>query len=259
MANTLFIGKVYQCFDELSSTNDYAVEMLAKSRPPEGTVVRAASQSAGRGQFGSQWVAAAGKNLTLSIILYPVWLKIDAQFDLSIAVALALHDLVSGHLHQPDNATTAIDVTVKWPNDLYLGDRKTAGTLIQNALSGGQIQSSVVGIGLNVNQLDFGSEAPGATSLALAVGRPFDLNTLADDLFTCLERRYLQLKSGHADTMRVEYVSHLYRFGQTGDYERADGTPLRGTIEGITAAGQLAIQSAERGRELFSVKEVRFC
>ncbi|MCB0545397.1 MAG: hypothetical protein KDC70_17850, partial [Saprospiraceae bacterium] len=94
MANTLFIGKVYHRFDQLPSTNDHAAELIAKSTPPEGTVIRAASQTAGRGQFGSRWESAAGKNLTLSVILYPDWLEAGAQFHLSMATALALHDTV---------------------------------------------------------------------------------------------------------------------------------------------------------------------
>lgn len=86
MTNTLFIGKVYHRFDQLPSTNDWAAELLAKSKPPEGTVVRADSQSAGRGQFGSRWESVAGKNLTISIILYPRWLEVSAQFYLSLSL-----------------------------------------------------------------------------------------------------------------------------------------------------------------------------
>ncbi|HRI60574.1 MAG TPA: hypothetical protein PK228_12640, partial [Saprospiraceae bacterium] len=96
MTNTLFIGKVYHRFDELPSTNDWAAELLAKSKPPEGTAVRADSQSAGRGQYGSRWESAAGKNLTISIILYPRWLEVSAQFYLSMAVALGVQDAADG-------------------------------------------------------------------------------------------------------------------------------------------------------------------
>ncbi|MBK9336717.1 MAG: biotin--[acetyl-CoA-carboxylase] ligase [Lewinellaceae bacterium] len=132
MANTLFIGKVYHRFDALPSTNDYARELLAKSKPPEGTVLRAASQSAGRGQYGSRWLSAAGQNLTLSIILYPKWLQVAEQFRLSEAVALAVRDTVVAALPHASGA----GVLIKWPNDVYLSDRKIAGILIQNALNG---------------------------------------------------------------------------------------------------------------------------
>ncbi|MCB9316079.1 MAG: hypothetical protein H6569_08075 [Lewinellaceae bacterium] len=106
MANTLFIGKVYLQFDELPSTNDYALELLAKSKPPEGTVIRAASQSAGRGQFGSQWESQAGKNLLISIILFPKWLLASEQFRLSEATALAVWETIMDAL---DSANLTAD------------------------------------------------------------------------------------------------------------------------------------------------------
>ncbi|MCB0573965.1 MAG: biotin--[acetyl-CoA-carboxylase] ligase, partial [Saprospiraceae bacterium] len=179
MANTLFIGKVYHRFDQLPSTNDHAAELIAKSTPPEGTVIRAASQTAGRGQFGSRWESAAGKNLTLSVILYPDWLEAGAQFHLSMATALALHDTVYSIVQNlPDESLLKAGepstvyrlpstvhrppstVKIKWPNDLYLGDRKAAGILIQNSLSGAHLQSSILGIGLNVNQPEFDPSLP---------------------------------------------------------------------------------------------------
>ncbi len=186
MPNTLFIGKVYLRFDELSSTNDHAAELLApehpshtKSKPAEGTVIRADSQSAGRGQFGSRWESAAGKNLTFSVILYPEWLEIEAQFYLSMAVALAVHNAVCEVYRGP------LPVQIKWPNDLYLGDQKMGGILIQNSLSGARIQSSIIGIGLNVNQLHFDPDLPNPVSLASASGHAFDLG---DSVLPCIRQ-----------------------------------------------------------------------
>lgn len=262
MANTLFIGKVYLRFDELSSTNDYAAELIAsaafetgnmysKSKPAEGTVIRADSQSAGRGQFGSPWSSAPGKNLTFSVILYPNWLDIGAQFKLSMAVALALHDAV--RTLQP----TPLPIKVKWPNDLYIGACKTAGILIQNNIQGSGIQSSIVGIGLNVNQLDFDPTLPNPTSLALAFGNTFDLNEVAELLFECLERRYLQLKSGQHTVIQSEYESLLFRRGIESIFTQAsDGQIFAGIILGVTDTGQLRILT-EAGERTFGVKEVR--
>jgi len=138
MSNTLFVGKVYHRFDELPSTNNSSSENhcfwskilmdLALQKPArKGTVVRAANRTARRGQFGSQWHSSAGKNLLLSIILYPTWLEVQAQFYLSMAVALALQDLGASYCGEPASK-------VKWPNDLYLKDKKTAGILIQNSI-----------------------------------------------------------------------------------------------------------------------------
>ena len=263
MANTLFIGKVYLRFDELSSTNDYAAELIAsaitlasntnsKSKPAEGTVIRADTQSAGRGQFGSRWESAAGKNLTFSVILYPGWLDIRAQFYLSMAVALAIHDAVS------DLNPGALPVRIKWPNDLYIGDRKTAGILIQNSISGTHIQSSIVGIGLNINQLEFDPTLPNPTSLALAFGQNFDREQIDGLLFECLERRYLQLKAGHHEALQNAYEALLFRRGVESTF-RASATQqvFTGIILGVTDSGQLRVL-AEQGERQFAVKEIQY-
>lgn len=266
MTNTLFIGNVYHRFDELPSTNDWAAELIApslgrahggaaKSKPPEGTVVRADSQSAGRGQFGSRWESEPGKNLTLSVILYPTWLEVSAQFYLSMAVALALSDTVgmAGH-----SAFRIPHSAIKWPNDLYLGNGKTAGILIQNALSGQHLQASVVGIGLNVNQIEFDPALPNPTSLALFFGQHFDLDEIAERLFECLERRYLQLKSGHRAAIKAEYEQSLFRLGMPSPFMRtANGFEFTGIISGVTEEGRLRAETAV-GEETFEVKEVKF-
>ncbi|MCW5924738.1 MAG: biotin--[acetyl-CoA-carboxylase] ligase [Saprospiraceae bacterium] len=256
MANTLFIGKVYHRFDELPSTNDWALELIAapassgqgaaKSKPPEGTVVRADSQSAGRGQFGSRWESERGKNLLLSVILRPTWLEAKAQFYLSMAVALALRDTVADALS-----------TVKWPNDLCLGARKTAGILIQNSLSGQFLQTSVVGIGLNVNQMEFDPALPNPTSLALFFGKKFELDEITECIFERLERRYLQLKSGQRAAIKAEYERALYRLGKPSKFVRAaDNSEFGGIIRGVTEEGRLRVET-ETGGETFEVKEVR--
>ncbi len=260
MANTLFVGKVYHQFEELVSTNDYAADLLvlstssqqtAKSRPPEGTVVRADSQSAGRGQFGSRWESAARQNLTLSIILYPNWLEIKHQFHLSMAVALALIDTAKVHL----DSTNASTVTAKWPNDLYLGDQKAGGILIQNALSGLAWQSAIVGIGLNVNQTSFSAMTNSPTSLALAAERSFDLNAVAETLFEDIERRYLQLKSGHRAEIQAEYEASLFRRGVVSTFQRSDGEIFQGVITSVHSDGRLCIETTQ-GKELFGLKEI---
>ncbi len=256
MTNTLFIGKVYHRFGELPSTNDWAVELLSKSKPPEGTVVRADSQSAGRGQFGSRWVGAPGKNLTLSVILRPTWLSVSAQFYLSMAVAVALRDLledkVPSTLHLP-----LPTLQIKWPNDIYLNTHKVAGILIQNTLSGQQLQASVVGIGLNVNQMEFDTSLPNPTSMALAFGQYFDLDEAAERLFECLEQRYLQLKSGGELAIKAEYERHLLLANNPARFVRtADGVEFTGIIRGVTEGGRLRIET-DAGEETFEVKELR--
>jgi BirA family biotin operon repressor/biotin-[acetyl-CoA-carboxylase] ligase len=254
MPNTLFTGKVYLRFDELASTNDYAVDWIArrnkltsKSKPPEGTVVRADSQSAGRGQYGSTWESEPGKNLTLSVILYPTWLEATAPFLLNMAVTLAVID-----------ALPPIGVKAKWPNDLYVDDRKIGGVLIQNSLSSKGIQSSVVGIGLNVNQTVFQSDAPNPGSLAGLTGIEYDLDALADNLFEHLEKRYLELRAGNRDEIHATYESRLYRLHETASYQKLpERTGFAGIILGVTDQGLLRMETS-RGEQHFQLKELRF-
>lgn len=283
MSNTLFVGKVYHRFDELPSTNDWAAKLVAllpleggaaKTKPPEGTVVRAANQTAGRGQLGSKWHSSADENLLLSIIFYPTWLEVQAQFYLSMSVALGINDLLTTIINQqssiinrqssilPALARTAEEgpnhPSIKWPNDLYLNDKKTAGILIQNAISGASLQSSIVGIGLNVNQLEFPEDLPNATSLALASGQKLDLDLVAERLFECLERRYLQLKAGNRAAIKAEYEEHLWRCGKAGRFVRTvDCSEFEGIILGVSERGMLRMETVTGVKE-FEVKTLRF-
>lgn len=260
MSNTLFVGKVYYHFGELPSTNDWAMELLdakrwpshgqpSKTRPPEGTVVRADNQTAGRGQLGSRWQSQPGENLLLSAIFYPNWLEVNTQFCLSMAVALALRDCVAAFTgNQP--------LAVKWPNDLLLNGNKTAGILIQNTICGSSLQSAVVGIGLNVNQVQFPPDLPKATSMALALGHSLDLADVEAKLFECLEHRYLQLKSGQSNELHAEYEQRLWRIGELTTFLRQpDGSCFDGRILGVTSQGLLRLET-NAGEERFELKAV---
>jgi len=242
--NTLFIGKELHNFPSLSSTNTYATQLLSKSNPVEGTVILTYNQTAGRGQIGSKWESAPDKNVSMSIVLYPKFLAACEQFNLNAAVSLAIFDAVSLYVK---------DVKVKWPNDIYIGKKKVAGILIQNTLAGRNIQSSVVGIGLNVNQIEFTSDAPNPTSLKLETEKDIDLNKIVQEIARALEKRYLQLKSGKTKDIRREYILHLYRFGKPFTFQREDETYFTGIITGISSLGKLVIDT-ETGEEEFGLK-----
>ena len=141
-------------FDELASTNDEARD----ARYMNGAVVIAERQSRGRGQRGNSWSSAEGMNLTFSAVLCPAGLRAESQFYLSKAVALSVSDTVDSF---------GIESRIKWPNDIYVGDGKVAGILIENDLMGACISRSIAGIGLNVNQTAFDPALPNPTSLAL--------------------------------------------------------------------------------------------
>lgn len=253
MSETLFVGKICHRFEELSSTNDHARNLLAKSKPPEGTVVWADNQTAGRGQLGRQWIATPFQNVTLSVVFYPTWLAIVRQFDLSIAVALAVHDVVM------QAVPADIPVHVKWPNDILLGGKKTAGILIETAIQAEQLRYAVVGIGLNVNQTVFGETLSQATSIRTVSGHLFDREEVAQRLFRALEHRYLQLRAGRSTEQRMAYAASLWQKGVRARFERlSDGVLLEGVIEGVDELGRLRVQT-DSGVQVFGLQAVRFC
>lgn len=246
--NTLFVGNVVHHFDQLSSTNEHAFDLLAKSEPSEGTVISTYDQTAGRGQIGRSWASTPGQNLTFSLILYPRQLPVRQQFLLSQAISLAVADTVAHYL--PTH-----DVAVKWPNDIYLDRRKVAGILIQNSLQGQQIRAAVVGIGLNVNQTVFPASVPNATSLAQASASTYILEEVRGQLFQHLEQRYLALRGGAHATLQQHYLDRLLDYQVQHTYQRATGERFVGRITGIDAQGRLVIRHGQ-GEEHFSLGEV---
>ncbi|MEJ7660386.1 MAG: biotin--[acetyl-CoA-carboxylase] ligase [Hymenobacter sp.] len=196
----------------------------------------------------TEWQAAPGENLTLSVIWRPTFLGASQQFLLSQAVALGVYDWALPLL-QP-----ASGLRLKWPNDLYYGPQKFGGILIENSLSGSKIQSSVVGIGLNINQRHFG--LPTATSLGALTGRYFQREVLAARLLECLEKRYLQLRAGRVGELRRDYLAALYRYQEWHEYEVA-GRRVQGQIVGVEPDGRLAVEIAGAVQR-FGLQEIKY-
>ena len=248
--NTLFVGKVLLQMEELDSTNSYALELLSKNKPSEGTVISARNQTQGRGQIGSSWESEAGKNLTFSLILYPTFLTIKQQFLLNQVISLSLYDFISKKISN--------EVKIKWPNDIYVRNKKVAGTLIQNILSANKFQTSIIGIGVNINQTNFLSDAPNPTSLKIEAGKEFDLRDTIEALCGDIEKRYLQLRSDKSTIIQKDYLANLYRYQEAAIYQRLDnGEVFSGKIVGIEESGKLMIDHA-KGQSSFSIKEVKF-
>ncbi|RZK17300.1 MAG: biotin--[acetyl-CoA-carboxylase] ligase [Hymenobacter sp.] len=248
---TLFTGRQLVWLPACPSTNSVAQQLQRENRASEGCTVITGHQTAGRGQRGNQWEAAANENLTLSVVWHPTFLAATEQFSLSQAVALAALDWARRWL----GASGETSLRVKWPNDLYAGNQKLGGILIENTLSGSKIQSSVVGIGLNVNQSDF--PIPTATSLSLLTGRHYDLAKAAARLLECLEARYLQLRAGRISQLRQDYLAALYRYQQPHQF-LIDGQPTMGEIVGVEPDGHLAVQLAGGNIRLFGLQEIRY-
>ena len=242
-----FTGQNLIYLDEVDSTNRYAATLLS-AQPPEGTVVQAGFQAAGRGQMGNEWWAAPGLNLTFSLIWYPRFLAAVQVHALSKLTALAVRDTVAhwcpGHR-----------VEIKWPNDILLDRRKVAGILIENTLGGGQVRATVIGIGLNVNQVAFPDAlAARATSLA-AVQGALPLEAVFTHLLDQLESRYLALRSGGQATLDRAYLDHLYGYHELV-HVRCDGQRYQWRLIGVDVHGRLALDTGS-GLRYFDVKEVQ--
>lgn len=248
MLNTLFIGKNLIELDSIDSTNNYTKSLIATSRPPDGTVVIAREQLSGRGQMGTAWTAEGGKNITMSLLLYPDFMEADKQFFLSMAVALGVKDFCEFILKD--------EVKIKWPNDIYYRDQKLGGILIENTVTGNKLSSSVIGIGLNINQTAFDSGIPNPVSFHQITNQAFDISLLVPDLFSFLEKYYLQLRQLHYNFLDRAYTDALYRYQQTYEFKKGDSI-FKGEINGVTKEGKLILHC--NGKEQrYAFKEIEY-
>ncbi|GAC1601311.1 MAG: biotin--[acetyl-CoA-carboxylase] ligase [Hymenobacter sp.] len=244
---TLFTGQQLLWLPACASTNSEAQALIVQNRASEGCTIITDFQTAGRGQRGNQWEGAPAENLMLSVVWQPTFLAPAQQFCLSQAVALGVHDWAATLLG-PDP-----QLKLKWPNDLYYGDQKLGGILIENTLSGPKIQYSVVGIGLNVNQQRFAVAT--ATSFGQLTGRAYAREALAARLLECLERRYLQLRAGQVGQLRRAYLQALYRYQETHRFA-IGGREVTGQIVGVEDDGRLAVAIGNELRR-FGLQEIR--
>ncbi len=222
-----------QIIDECESTN------AAISRnAPHGFALMALTQTAGRGQRGNSWEAEPGLNITLSLMLRPLDLPAARQFELSEAVALGVADLLDS-LHVGH-------VAVKWPNDIYVADRKICGILIENSIAGGHVAAAVAGIGLNVNQQVFRSPAPNPVSLKQLTGRDHDIRALARKMIGHILDR-TERTDNHTDFRR-----RLWRGAGSWPWVTADGQRFTAEITDLLPSGHIVLGN----RPPYAFKEV---
>ena len=229
------IGKKTVRLPEVDSTNRYFMDWLSREKPDEGTLVITDCQTSGKGMDGTVWESEPGQNLTFSFVLYPDFLAPDAQFYLNKIVALGLADMVS------ELTDRQVSIRIKWPNDIYIDDRKLAGTLIQNGIKGSSIEYSVVGIGMNINQEIFSGNAPNPVSLIMISGNDYDLEFVLNKILDKIWLRYDLLKKGSKKEIDEDYLNCLYRYQQLADYVYK-GNSVRAKITGVNRYGQLILE-----------------
>lgn len=251
--NSLLIGSQHIRLKRVNSTNKYAVDIISKSKPIEGTVISASFQYDGRGQIGRYWESDEGKNITCSTILHPGFLLAHDQFHLNMAISLAIHDFITHYVDEEENK-----VRIKWPNDIYVNDEKIAGILIQNSIKGKYISTSVIGTGININQTKFSDHIPNPTSLANILNGQIDLELAFQWLFRFMTKRYLQLSTGRIEMLREEYLNQLYRINEWRKFKDEEANSFTGKITGIDEHGRLNIEMKDGSLQSFAFREVSF-
>lgn len=233
-------------YEEVGSTNTLAEE-LPVSTLKDKQVILTYRQVQGRGQSTNRWESAPGKNISMTVIFRPERLEAGKQFSVSMVIALGCLDFLS---HYADH------VTVKWPNDIYVGDRKISGILIEHRIAGTYVQSSLCGIGVNINQKEFLSDAPNPVSLLQIIGRELPLEQALEELLRCIGRRYGQI---HQYTiLEKDFLCHMYR--ASGEYEWEDSEGIfRASIAGVDEYGQLVLKDTEGHERIYAFKEVKYC
>ncbi|MFY9153664.1 MAG: biotin--[acetyl-CoA-carboxylase] ligase [Prolixibacteraceae bacterium] len=242
------IGNQIVRIQVVDSTNNYANQQIRDIEYSEGTVFLAYEQTAGKGQLKNFWESEPGKNLTFSIVVYPSFLEIRHQFMISKIVTLGIYKALSKYIDE---------LKIKWPNDIYAGNKKLGGILIENSIMLGRIKSSVIGIGLNVNQTIFRSSAPNPVSMQILTNQHFDTEAVLAEILAGIDFYYALLKEEAAEVIDREFISKLYRLNEKHSFKSEDEV-FEGKIIGVNEIGQLLIRKSDGEILDFHFKEVEF-
>jgi BirA family biotin operon repressor/biotin-[acetyl-CoA-carboxylase] ligase len=231
-----------------NSTNSLMKEMLAKGEWPEGErFLYTGYQTAGRGQTGNSWESEADKNLLCSIMLPPN----KNLYFLNIAVGVAIIRVIQSVLCQQSGLYSVL--SIKWPNDIYWRDKKVAGILIENAIIGNEIKYSIAGIGLNVNQTTFVSDAPNPVSLKQIRGQEYDIERLMSLLFETVQ----SVLNESEQEVWAYYKSHLYRREGWYPFEDKNGR-FEARIADVLPTGEIVLQDQEGKERIYHFKQVKY-
>ena len=235
--------------NETHSTNSYLRELIMREKEqPEGTVVITDYQTAGRGQKGNSWESERGKNLTFSILLHPNHIPPGKQFILSQLISIA----IVGVLKKYDR-----HFTIKWPNDIYWKEKKIAGMLIEVDLTGSSLSNAIIGIGININQRHFKSDAPNPVSLTQITGKEHNLSELLEKILDSIVDEYNKYTPDNEEEIRQKYMALLFR--NKGVYPYLYGEEIfNASIEGIEPNGQLILKKENVSIHTFAFKDISF-
>ncbi len=237
-----------QWHEKLNSTNIFLKHELLENSFDEFYVVCTKSQVKGKGQGNNKWESEDSKNLTFSLLLRPGFIEIQDQFIISKAISIAIINVLNRYKK---------GFCIKWPNDIYYQDSKIAGILIENSLIQNRIGTSIIGIGININQTNFFSDAPNPISLKQIINSETDITKFLAEILTSISEQYQRLRNNDHTDIDTEYFNSLFR--NTGTYKFKDEDGLfKASILGISPYGHLILQSSNNEEKSYAFKEVEF-
>lgn len=234
--------------DATASTNLYLKELLVNGFTADYTVVWAKNQTKGRGQMGNQWLVEPGKNLTFSVLRSGLALAPEDFFYLNAIVSLSIVDVLK--------SMTIVPVTVKWPNDIMAGNKKICGILTENQFKGPIIDKSIMGIGLNVNQTNFG-DMSNVTSLKTLVGTDFNLEIILGELIKAVKKRFLEYPKKNYLALLKVYEQQLFRINKVSAFEDGERKISNAMILGVARSGKLKLLKEDESEIQIAFKELR--
>ena len=237
--------------DAIDSTNTFLKNLAVNVDLDDFTVASAKHQLSGKGQMGLEWVSEDNKNLTFSVFKRFERFSIENQFCISMIVSLSIHEVLS--------ALRLSNINIKWPNDILSCDKKIGGVLIENKLKDKQIESSIIGIGLNVNQTVF-KNLNQASSLYVNYKKKFDKDNLLKQIVDRLEVNFKKYDFTTLDSINQlhnNYEKLLFNLNQLKPYSLYDGTVFHGVVKGVTKTGKLKLETNGHTKT-FDLKEIKF-
>ena len=224
-------------FSEINSTNSYARDLLLQERPPEGTVITTDYQSTGKGQDKNSWESEAGMNILVTIILYPDFLEVGRQFSLSMSVALGIVDFL-------EELLPGREISIKWPNDIYVGREKIGGILINNEIMGEKFEHVIAGVGVNLNQESFSKAIINPVSIKNLTGKHYSVKEETLRLCDRLMGRYRQLRSQELEQITSDYHDLLLGMGEWREYVYK-GKTITARNTGVNEYGKLLLENKD--------------
>ncbi|WP_298903579.1 biotin--[acetyl-CoA-carboxylase] ligase [uncultured Psychroserpens sp.] len=232
----------------IDSTNTFLRQLSTSEVLEDYTIIVAESQTKGRGQMGTTWSSQPSKNLMVSVFVDVSFLSIEDSFYISMATSLAISKALKSFQIK--------NVKVKWPNDILADQKKISGVLIENVIKNNQLQATIIGFGLNVNQLHF-DDLPNATSMQKVSGKAFNLDEVLTAVIGYLKDYMEELKNQQQTQLKSLYEAALFRKNKPSTFQDAEGSMFSGFIYGVSNAGYLRILLEDNVLKEFDLKAVK--